>query len=82
MYHEFKLFGSSDIPRFVCQNAEAVILKRDRALINEMVDQCAKYSASTLVEITHNQAPWCDAYEKYCNNIIEKSAIKEYFEKD
>ena len=82
VYHEFKLFGSSDIPKFVCQNAEAVILKRDRALINEMVDQCAKYSASTLVEITHNQAPWCDAYEKYCNNIIEKSAIKEYFEKD
>lgn len=82
VYHEFKIFGSSDIPRFVCRNADENILKKDRLLINEIVDQCARYSASTLVEITHNQDPWRDAYEKYCNNIIEPEAIKEYFEKD
>ncbi len=81
-YHEFKIFGSADIPKFVCHNADELILRKDKALINEMVDQCAQYSASSLVEITHHQTPWCDAYEKYCNNVIEKDAIKEYFEED
>lgn len=81
-YHEFKIFGSSDIPGFICRNAEEMILRKDRILINEMVNQCAKYSASTLVSITHNQSPWKNAYEKYCNNVIEKEEIKEYFAKD
>ena len=82
VYHEFKIFGSSDIPRLVCRNAEERILKKDKALINEMIDQCAKYSAAVLVEITHNQAPWSESYEKHCNNVIEKETIKRYFEKD
>lgn len=82
VYHEFKIFGSADIPKFVCPNADEAILKRDRRLINEIVDQCAQYSASVLVEITHNQAPWCDAYERHCNNIIKKKAIKDYFQED
>ena len=81
VYHEFKIFGSADIPKFVCANADEAILKKDKVMINEMVDQCGAYSASTLVEITHNQDPWLNAYEKYCNHVIEKDAIKQYFEK-
>ena len=81
VYHEFKIFGSADIPKFVCMRADESILKKDKAIINEMVDQCGEYAASTLVEITHNQDPWLNAYEKYCNNVIEKEAIKQYFEK-
>ena len=82
VYHEFKIFGSADIPRAVCMNADELILKKDRKIINEMVDQCAHYTASALVEITHNQDPWVKAYEKYCNNVIEKEDIQQYFEKE
>ena len=81
VYHEFKIFGSADIPKFVCMNADEAILKKDKTMINEMVDQCGVYSASMLVEITHNQDPWLHAYERHCNNVIEKKAIKQYFEK-
>ena len=62
-------------------NADEAILKKDKTMINDMVDQCGVYSASTLVEITHNQDPWLNAYERHCNNVIEKKAIKQYFEK-
>ena len=62
-------------------NADEAILKKDKTMINEMVDQCGVYSASMLVEITHNQDPWLHAYERHCNNVIEKKAIKQYFEK-
>lgn len=82
VYHEFKIYGNSNIPSSECQNAEILILKKDREVIEEMVDQCVRYSASALVEITHNQAPWNDVYEKYCNNTISKESIKEYFEKE
>ena len=81
VYHEFKIFGSADIPKFVCLNEAAAISNKDKTMINDMVDQCGAYSASTLVEITHNQDPWLHAYERHCNNVIEKKAIKQYFEK-
>lgn len=81
VYHEFKIFGSADIPKFVCMNADEAILKKDKTMINEMVTSVELTSASTLVEITHNQDPWLHAYERHCNNVIEKKAIKQYFEK-
>ena len=81
-YHEFKIYGSAEIPEFECRNADNLIVKKDKDLINEMVDQCAKYSASSLVEITHNQDPWNNVYEKYCNNTITNDSIKQFFEKE
>ena len=50
----------------------------DRMIIDEIIDECSKRSASALVQITHNQAPWKNHYAKG-NNIIPPSEIKEYF---
>lgn len=82
VYHEFKIYGSSGIPKSEGNNSNILILNRDKKMINEIVDECANYSASYLVEITHNQDPWNDAYERYCNNVISNDSIKEYFEKE
>ena len=82
VYHEFKILGGGDIPEYVCENAEKQIMRGDRQLINEMVDDCAAYSASSLVEITHNQDPWRSTYRKGHNNVISNSKIKTYFEED
>lgn len=82
VYHKFKVYGSSNIPKSEGLNSSILILKKDRDLIKEMVDQCAEYSASALVEITHNQDPWNNAYRKGYNKIISKSAIQEYFAED
>ena len=82
VYHEFKIFGSADIPKSVCVNADKAILKKDKAIINNMVDQCGAYSVSALVEITHNQDPWLNTHKRYCKEVIEKETIKQYFEED
>lgn len=37
VYHEFKIFGSSDIPTFVCKNADIVILDNDKKIINDII---------------------------------------------
>lgn len=82
VYHYFKIFGSADIPEFAGINSEAAIIRSDREVINEMVDQCGKYSASLLVEITHNQNPWREAYRKGYNNPIRNESIRAYFGED
>ena len=80
VYQHFKIWGSSEIPNIFARNAQEKIYKNDQMIMNEILKACAPYSASALVEITHNQAPWANAYERYCNNVITKESIREYFE--
>lgn len=78
VYHKYKHFGSSNIIDHTFRRVN--ISRRDRELVEDIVNECSNYSASQLVEFTHNQRPWMDAYQKYCNNIISKESIREYFE--
>lgn len=96
VYQEFKMYGSSVIPYInsyidlsngIWESSlkaydENIVSSEDRKIINDMVDQCSKYSARDLVEITHNQAPWMNTYRKGWNNIISKECIYDYFNED
>lgn len=80
VYHEYKIYGGASIPAFFRDNAISVISTNDKKLIDEMIDSCADYSASALVEITHNQSPWLEAYNKPGkNNVITNESIKNFF---
>lgn len=79
VYQHFKVWGSSELPSFLAKNARSRIYEKDQKIMDEILEECAQYSASFLVEITHNQDPWFDAYERYCNNVISKKSIEEYF---
>lgn len=79
VYQYFKIWGSAEIPGFLAYNAREKILLRDQRIMNEILQECAQYSASFLVEVTHNQTPWQEAYESRCNNVITKERIREYF---
>lgn len=79
VYFEYKIYGSSNIPY---RNSIAVyrdIQKDDQDRIFKMVQKCAKYSISTLVEITRRQALWREAYNPYRRNVIPKEEIRKYF---
>lgn len=93
-YHEFKHFGSSDIPnvsRFLIiqknepwniekyNYEEGSIRNKDKKEINGVIDFFSDYSAADLVEVTHNQAPWKEAYSRGRNTEITIEAIREYF---
>ena len=93
-YREYKQFGSSNIPNVsyyvemdfddfwkskVKKYRSEVISDGDKRRIEAVVDRFSDYSATDLVEITHNQAPWMDAYVPNRNNEITPQAIKEYF---
>lgn len=93
-YCEYKQFGCGDIPSIksfiqIDENNiwdskrilydDSVIEKDDKKRINAVVDLFADYSATNLVELTHKQAPWTNAYVPHMNNVITLSSIKEYF---
>ena len=80
VYHRYKVYGSANIPYFRTRSVRK-ILDDDLQIMDGIIDASAKYSASRLVEITHNQTPWKKAYNSY-NKIITPESIKSYFEED
>lgn len=93
-YHEYKQYGSGDIPyiksyiRFDEEDIwnssdvkfeDNIISKNDKHLMDSVVDKFADFSATDLVTLTHQQAPWKNAYVRGMNNTIEIEAIREYF---
>ena len=93
-YHEFKQYGSGEIPEIKSYLVfdsndvwntvskpfnEDVISSEDREFIGKVVKQFSKYTASSLVELTHRQAPWKDVFEVGKNREITLQSIKNYF---
>lgn len=58
------------------------ISRHDRALIDAVLDCCARYSTTDLLEKTHGQAPWKDAYWRFTiglDNEIPVESMRKYF---
>lgn len=89
-YREYKCFGANPIPRiskFVeykphciiyTQFIDNIITDEHKSIIDDILDYFADYSASELVDITHKQEPWIDAYHSN-NRIIDNNAIEGFF---
>ena len=77
VYREYKYCGSAVIP-YDSYGATSISVS-DRKLIDAMLNHCAKYSTSALVEIIHAQTPWKDAYQNGFDNEITPEAIRLYF---
>ena len=90
VYHEFKKYGAFCIPRvsFVYDTSQGwfnlkqvsfkiSIPSDEKEIIEDVVRVCDKYTPGQLVEITHNQLPWRNAYNSGMNNVITvQSMIK------
>lgn len=95
VYHEFKSFGGGEIPPvtsyYTLENQNnfwsirevpfdnSCISSDNKKIINDIVDKFGAYSAADLVQLTHNQTPWKNAYHPRQNAIITKDAIRGYF---
>lgn len=94
VYQVYKQYGSCNIPfmpSYLVYDPEKMVnvkrvkyddtsIKRhDKSIINSVIDKFSGYSATDLVTLTHNQAPWKDAYEQGKNNEITHDAIRKYF---
>lgn len=77
VYREYKYCGSAAIPPE--EPNTSIFLPTDRELINSMLDYCGHMTTSTLVDITHAQDPWCNAYHNFLGNEITLESMRDYF---
>lgn len=83
VYYEYRMYGGANIPCMGKLGVHRLISAEDREILNGIIDECSRYAASMLVEITHNQTPWKEAYRKGgYNNVIAVESIKNYFGED
>ena len=94
VYREYKRYGGMDIPtidyyvKFDKKNIwnteriyyDDIISDDDKEMIQAVVDKFAHCSATFLVNLTHNQDPWINAYVNGQRNEITKEDIKRYFD--
>lgn len=73
-YREYKRFAGATI--FVNSRGNDVIDDPDKKLINSVINNFAKYSAS---ELTMDQLPWQNAYFPSKHNEITCESLLEYF---
>lgn len=93
-YREFKNYGGGEIPQIksyfvfdenVLWNIrkeeynDNIINREDKRYIDAVINKFSDYAASDLVELTHNQSPWIDAYRSGKNSEITPEAIEEFF---
>lgn len=77
VYGEYKIFGSSSISSPKNFFAD-FLLPSHRNVIDKMLDACAKYTTGDLVEVSHQQSPWQDAYANPFSHRITKDAVLKY----
>lgn len=77
VYHRFKRYGRRPIP--ASEGGIPFDMTSDERETLEVVWEHYKdLSSSRLVDLTHNQAPWLNAYES--SGVIENDAIRDYFQ--
>lgn len=79
VYRYFRIYGAAEIPRREAVGARRHIRNEEQVIIDEILAQCAGYSATYLVDLTHRQRPWKEAYNRAFDRRISLNSIKEYF---
>lgn len=78
VYHEFKKFKSGPIVYKTTGEESKIFTKKQLQYLDEFCDAFLKFSAHELVNMSHNETPWKDAF---ANSEIEIShnAMKQYY---
>ncbi len=86
VYHMYKMFGREDIvyPLDMFIDSVDKIEQNDRKIIDDVLNRSKNIPTMELVNMTHQEEPWIDAYNRGAGstNIISKEKILEYFSKN
>ncbi|SDW87815.1 Panacea domain-containing protein [Thiocapsa roseopersicina] len=83
VYHEFKAYSWASIPPQE-RESETEIDPDTENVLRQVLDVYGEFSAKTLENMTHADAPWIEARgslspEARCTNRINKARMKEHF---
>lgn len=77
VYNEYSKYGSGFIPQLEFDSAE--VSPDTLKIITLVLSNYGNFSAMALVNLTHQESPWMDAYVPNCNKPIDNNVIKDYY---
>jgi uncharacterized phage-associated protein len=80
LYKEFRVHASNAIPAGDLDLN--VYDEADRMILDDVYDFYGQYSAWRLRQMTHQEAPWKDAYVEDGNTLISLDALRAYFQNE
>jgi uncharacterized phage-associated protein len=78
LYQLYRDYGASGIPAAGDLDLDEYDAA-DRMILDDVFDYYGQYSAWRLREMTHQEPPWKEAYERGMNHVISIEALKDYF---
>lgn len=84
MFKGFRYDPIEDKRFVIFRDKFQMLTNEEKNVIDMVLNTFGVYSGKTLEKITHQEAPWADAYDGdnvsgYTNEPITKDAIKDYF---
>ena len=80
VYHRFKENGSRGIELSPNDFDEIELAPEEEDMFAQVMQQYGKFSAIRLMEMTHRETPWKEAYEK-SDKTISIDSMKTFFSK-
>jgi uncharacterized phage-associated protein len=81
VYQKYAGYGSQVIEPEEINETEINTPQETLRIISLVLSRYGVFSPMELVNMTHQESPWKDAYLPGKNNVIENSAIKNFYEK-
>ena len=80
VYKEFKKYGSKNI---ACEEeykeSLALLTKKEKSVLEDMLETLKKYDGKDLRKITHSHKPWREAYKAGKSVEITPEVLKSYY---
>lgn len=78
LYRTYRGFEGNAIPTVTDLDLDAYD-PADRKILDDVYDFYGQYSAWRLRQMTHNEAPWRDAYEQDASHVIPLDSLTRFF---
>lgn len=82
VYHQYKDINKGMPIQSPSREISLNLSENELELLEETLTYFGQYSASYLTNMTHNEAPWVDAYNKGEGTIIPKPVLQAYFKSE
>ena len=80
-YQEFKTFRNGSLDYELTGTEEDSFTKSQLEYLKECYSTFIRFSAHQLVNMTHNEKPWKDAFRRGSSSVISHQAMKDYYSK-
>ena len=78
LYQTYKAYGAGALPVPVDFDS-ACLTPDETAVLDDVYQVYGQFSAWKLRDLTHDEAPWINAYREDVNTVITQEAMREFF---